>query len=283
MSDLRLNKKSLCFSGQTAYYTFNSAVCQGPMNFSIFLPKASETQKCPVLFWLSGLTCTEENFMAKAGAQRVANELGLIIVCPDTSPRHANIPGEGDCEHLGLGAGFYVDATQAPWSKNYQMYSFVSKELPKLIDDNFPTVPCAKGIFGHSMGGHGALMVGLKNQDLFKSISAFAPISSPSTSPSGQNAFRVYLGEDQELWKHYDSSFLIAHAQKKMPLLVDQGNSDHLIDTSLRPEKLSDAAQKNDYPLTLRMRPGYDHSYYFVATFIEEHLRYHAEIVKNYC
>lgn len=273
---LTLNKQSACFLGQVRYYTFDSVSCKGPMNFSIFLPHKAQQQKCPVLYWLSGLTCTEDNFMVKAGAQRLADQLGIILVCPDTSPRTAGILGEGDFYDLGLGAGYYVDATEQPWSQHYQMYSFVSKELPELIDAKFPTIPNAKGIFGHSMGGHGAIVVGLNNQSIFKSISAFSPISSPSLSLS-QRAFKAYLGDNKERWNRYDSSYLIAHAEK-MPILVYQGDCDHLLAT-LQPQKLVEAAQNNNFPLTLRMKAGYDHSYYFVATFIDEHLKYHAEIL----
>jgi S-formylglutathione hydrolase len=278
MSRLILNKQSACFLGQVRYYTFLSTTCKGPMNFSIFLPERALKQKrCPVLFWLSGLTCTEDNFMVKAGAQRMADKLGLILVCPDTSPRQANIKGEGDSYDLGLGAGFYVDATEQPWAAHYQMYSFVSEELPLLIDAEFPTIPEAKGIFGHSMGGHGALVVGLRHQDRFKSISAFSPIAAPSTSPLGQKAFLAYLGDNKETWNRYDSSYLCRHIEKKMPILVYQGDKDHLLHSSLHPEKLIEAA--HNFPLTLRMKAGYDHSYFFVATFIDEHLSYHAEIL----
>lgn len=276
MSRLVLNKQSACFLGQVRYYTFDSTTCKGPMNFSIFLPHKAQSKKCPVLYWLSGLTCTEDNFMVKAGAQRLADQLGIILVCPDTSPRSAHIPGEGDSYELGLGAGFYVDATKHPWAAHYQMYSFVAKELPELIDAEFPTIPKAKGIFGHSMGGHGAIVVGLTNQSIFRSISAFSPISSPRLSIASK-AFEAYLGSDKENWNRYDSSFLIANAPK-VPILVYQGESDHLLDT-LQPQKLVESAEKSNFPLTLRMKAGYDHSYYFVATFIDEHLKYHAEIL----
>lgn len=277
MSRLELIKQHACFSGEVRYYRFASTTCKGPMNFSIFLPKKAKSEKCPVLFWLSGLTCTEENFTVKAGVQRTANELGLIIVCPDTSPREAGIPGERDSYDLGVGAGFYVDATEEPWRTNYQMYSFVAEELPAVIDAEFPTIPEAKGIFGHSMGGHGAIMVGLTKPNIFKSISAFAPISAPSISPIGTKAFKAYLGSNEEDWQRYDSSYLIANAIIKTPILVYQGDVDHLLQTSLMPGKLLEAAKKNDYPLTLQMKAGYDHSYFFVATFIDEHLQYHAE------
>lgn len=251
------------------------------MNFSIFVPNSAKKKKCPVLFWLSGLTCTEDNFMVKAGVQRFASELDLIIVCPDTSPRQANIKGENESFDLGLGAGFYVNATEQPWASHYQMYSFVAEELPRLIDEEFPTIPEAKGIFGHSMGGHGAIVVGLRNQNVFKSISAFSPISAPSLVPLGKKAFHAYLGDNQEAWNYYDASYLIAHQKKAMPILVYQGDCDHLLHTDLLPQKLIEAAQKNNFPLTLTMKAGYDHSYFFVATFIDDHLKYHAELLSK--
>lgn len=276
MSQLILNKKSKAFLGEVRYYTFASTTCNGPMNFSIFLPQRSFQERCPVLFWLSGITCTEENFMVKSGVQRVADSLGMIIVCSDTSPREAKISGEGDTWDLGLGAGFYVDATEQPWSRNYRMYSFVTEELPRVVDKNFNTQPSQRGIFGHSMGGHGAIMIGLRRPDLFRSISAFSPICSLVQGPLGKKALNAYLGSDEEHYKVYDSTHLMRNSVEKTPILVYQGDQDHLLHSDLMPELLLAASKQNDYPLSFQMKSGYDHSYFFVATFIEDHLHYHA-------
>lgn len=279
MSQLVLNKQSMCFRGQVRYYTYESAVCNGPMNFSIFLPEQAFSERCPVLFWLSGITCTEDNFMVKAGVQRLAAKLGLIIVCPDTSPRTAQIPGENASWDLGQGAGFYVDATEAPWAAHYQMYRFVAHELPAVIDTNFSTNPSARGIFGHSMGGHGAIVVGLRNPTSFKSISAFAPICAPSRGPLGKKAFSAYLGTNEKAWRAYDSTAVLARAEVKTPILVYQGDADHLLTSDLMLDQLVVTAQEHNYPLTVQMKSGYDHSYFFVATFIDDHLNYHASIL----
>lgn len=281
MSKLTLNKTHRCFSGHVNYYTFESQVCRGPMNFSIFLPAKAQHERCPVLYWLSGITCTEDNFMVKAGVQRSANEHGMIVVCPDTSPRKAHIPGEQDSWDLGVGASFYVDATCSPWAQHYQMYRFVADELPALVDQEFLTIPQAKGIFGHSMGGHGALVVGLRNPETFLSISAFSPICAPSQGPLGRKAFTAYLGASEQAWQHYDATFVLKAAKRKTPILVYQGDRDHLLATDLLPNALVDAARACDYPLEFHMKEGYDHSYFFVATFMDEHVRYHARALKN--
>jgi len=229
----------------------------------------------PVLYWLSGLTCTDENFMQKAGAQRVAAELGLIIVAPDTSPRGENVPDdEQGAWDFGQGAGFYLNATQQPWAQHYRMYDYVVKELPALIEANFP-VSHKRGISGHSMGGHGALICALKNPGRYQSVSAFSPISNPSNCPWGEKAFSRYLGENQANWKDWDACELIKNAKERLPLLVDQGQNDDFIH-QLKPEALKAAAKAAGHPLMLRLQEGYDHSYYFVASFIEEHLRHHA-------
>jgi S-formylglutathione hydrolase len=247
------------------------------MRFGVFLPPQAEAQRVPVLYWLSGLTCTEENFIVKAGAQRGAAELGLALVVPDTSPRGLKIPGESESYDFGLGAGFYVDATQAPWSRGYRMYSYVTKELPQRVAAEFPVDSARVGIFGHSMGGHGALTVALKNQDYYKSVSAFAPISSPMRCPWGEKALTGYLGTDRARWREYDATALIEERGWRGPaLLVDQGTADQFLETQLKPGLLEEACRRAGVPLTLRLQAGYDHSYFFIATFIEEHLRFHA-------
>jgi len=247
------------------------------MRFGVFLPPQAEARALPVLYWLSGLTCTEENFIVKAGAQRVAAELGLAIVVPDTSPRGLKIPGEAESYDFGLGAGFYVDATQAPWSRGYRMYSYVASELPGLVAAEFPVDPARAGIFGHSMGGHGALTVALKNPERYKSVSAFAPISSPMRCPWGEKALAGYLGPGRDAWREYDSTALIEERGWRGPaLLVDQGTSDPFLESQLKPQLLEEACRRAGVALDLRLREGYDHSYFFIATFIEEHLRFHA-------
>ena len=246
------------------------------MHFSIFLPQLEQGQLAPVLYWLSGLTCTDENFVQKAGAQRVASELGLIIVTPDTSPRGEGIPDAPDGAYdLGVGAGFYVDAVQQPWAENYQMYSYITQELPDLLADEFPVDAKRQSISGHSMGGHGALTIALKNTQRYKSVSAFAPSCSPMRCPWGHKALSAYLGDDQVRWHDYDARHLIRSAPESVPTLVDQGSADEFLSTQLRPELLRDAADEADYTIEFRARPGYDHSYFYIATFIEEHLRFH--------
>lgn len=247
------------------------------MRFGVYLPPQAAAARVPVLYWLSGLTCTEENFVVKAGAQRVAAELGLAIVVPDTSPRGLGIPGEGDSYDFGLGAGFYVDATEPPWSSGYRMYSYVTAELRKLVEASFSVDPSRVGIFGHSMGGHGALTIALKNPGIYRSVSAFAPISAPMSCPWGQNALGGYLGSDRARWRDYDTTALLEdRGWKGPPLLVDQGTHDQFLDTQLRPDLLEAACARNGVPLDLRLRDGYDHSYFFIATFIDDHLRFHA-------
>lgn len=247
------------------------------MRFGVFLPPQAEAGPVPVLYWLSGLTCTEENFIVKAGAQRVAAQLGLAIVAPDTSPRGLKIPGEAESYDFGVGAGFYVDATQAPWSRNYRMYSYVAKELPGLIASEFPVDPARSGLFGHSMGGHGALTIALKNPDTYKSVSAFAPIASPMRCPWGEKALAGYLGTDRAPWRDYDATALIESRGWNGPaLLVDQGTDDQFLESQLKPELLREACRRAGVSLDLRLQAGYDHSYFFIASFIEDHLRFHA-------
>lgn len=268
------------FNGWHKQYLHTSTSVNCQMRFAIYLPpQASANSPVPVLYWLSGLTCSDENFMQKAGAFRQAAALGIAIVAPDTSPRGADV-ADDDGYDLGQGAGFYVNATQAPWSKHYQMYDYITQELPALIEANFP-VTSVKSISGHSMGGHGALTIGLKNQAAYRSISAFSPIANPMRCPWGQKAFTTYLGSDKSTWQDYDASYLLAQGKANLPMLVDQGDGDQFLTEQLMPEALSAAAEQNGSALTLHIQPGYDHSYYFIASFIEEHLAFHAKYLIN--
>ncbi|MCL6416814.1 S-formylglutathione hydrolase [Aestuariirhabdus sp. Z084] len=266
------------FGGWHRQYQHESQVLNCTMRFAVYLPPgATPEAPVPVLYWLSGLTCSDENFMQKAGAQRIAAELGMAIVAPDTSPRGEGVADDpGGAYDLGLGAGFYVNATQAPWSQHYRMYDYVVEELPALIEATFP-VTNERALSGHSMGGHGALVIGLKNPQRYRSISAFSPISNPCDCPWGQKAFGAYLGTDEKEWEQYDASELMATAKGpiQLPVLVDQGEADDFLEQQLKPEALKSAALSSRYPLELRMQPGYDHSYYFIASFIEDHLRFH--------
>jgi S-formylglutathione hydrolase len=265
------------FGGVQSVFRHDAQETGCPMRFGLFLPPQAQAGRVPVLYWLSGLSCTEENFVIKAGAQRVAAELGLAIVTPDTSPRGVKIPGDDASYDFGVGAGFYVDATEMPWARHYRMYSYVSAELPRLVAGEFPVDAGRVGIFGHSMGGHGALTVALKNPGKYRSLSAFAPIASPMRCPWGEKAFTGYLGADRAAWRAYDSTELIAErGWKGPPILVDQGTQDQFLDSQLHPELLQDACARAGVPLELRMRDGYDHGYFFIATFIEDHLRFHA-------
>lgn len=270
------------FGGWNKQYTHYSEVLDCQMRFAIYLPpQASTGKKVPVVYWLSGLTCTDENFMHKAGAQRVAAELGIALVAPDTSPRGEGVPDDPEAAYdFGLGAGFYVNATQAPWNKHYQMYDYVVNELPDLVESVFP-VSDRRAISGHSMGGHGALVVALKNADRYRSVSAFSPISNPINCPWGQKALSRYLGDDRSTWAQYDASELMKVSKSHLPTLVDQGGADDFLAEQLKPEALERAAKSNGYPLELRMQEGYDHSYFFIASFIEDHLRFHAENLKG--
>lgn len=255
------------------------------MRFAIFLPpQVAKNQKVPVLYWLSGLTCSDENFMQKAGALRKAAELGIAIVAPDTSPRGEGVADDKNGAYdLGLGAGFYLNATEKPWSDHYQMYDYVVTELPALVEANFP-VSDKRAISGHSMGGHGALTISLRNPKRYQSASAFSPICHPITCAWGQKAFSAYLGDNQDSWQPYDTSLLMAKAFTKsnqVPSLVDQGDADNFLAQQLNPEALAAAAKESDYPLTLNMRAGYDHSYFFIASFIEQHLAFHAQYLSE--
>lgn len=268
-----------CFGGWLNRYKHHARALECEMTFSIYLPPQAEQGKVPLLWWLSGLTCTDENFMQKAGAQRVAAELGMAIVCPDTSPRGLDLPGEHDSYDFGSGAGFYVNATQQPWSKHYRMYDYVNDELPSVVRQHFP-VNGRESISGHSMGGHGALVMALRQPGRYASVSAFSPVVNPSEVPWGEKAFSNYLGDDRGKWTQYDACELVAKGASRQPLFIDQGEDDNFLEEQLKPENLEAACEKRDHPLTLRRQPGYDHSYYFIATFIEEHLRYHAKHLK---
>jgi S-formylglutathione hydrolase len=270
-----------CFGGKVGFYTHHSSSCNGEMKFAVYQPPQAKLQRLPVLYFLSGLTCTEDNFMVKAGAQQFAAKYGLILVVPDTSPRNSGIPGEDEDWDLGTGAGFYVDATVEPWKSHYQMYSYVVDELPNLIAEHFPILPERQGIFGHSMGGHGALVCALRNRDRYLSVSAFAPIVAPMRCAWGQKAFTNYLGTDRDAWRAYDASELVLTAGYNRPILIDQGTSDHFLADQLLPEVFQQACAKAGQVLSLRMQAGYDHSYYFIASFIEDHIRHHADILSK--
>lgn len=265
------------FGGWHQRYRHRSETLGCDMAFAVYLPPQAEPEAgLPVLYWLSGLTCTDENFMQKAGAQRMAAELGIVIVAPDTSPRGPEVPGDPDgAWDFGLGAGFYVNATQEPWARHYRMHDYVVQELPALIEANFP-VSQKRGISGHSMGGHGALICALRNPGRYLSLSAFAPITHPSDCPWGQKALGRFLGEDPAAWREWDAVELLANASERLPILVDQGDRDDFLAVQLKPEALREAAAAVGRPLELRLQPGYDHSYYFIASFIEDHLRHHA-------
>ncbi|WNC68672.1 S-formylglutathione hydrolase [Thalassotalea nanhaiensis] len=277
IENLSVNKS---FGGWHKQYSHYSNTLNCNMRFAIYLPpQASNGQKVPVVYWLSGLTCSDENFMQKAGAQRIAAELGVAIVAPDTSPRGDDV-ADDDGYDLGKGAGFYVNANQAPWSKHYQMYDYIVQELPDLIESTFP-VSDKRAIAGHSMGGHGALTIAMRNPQRYMSVSAFSPISNPVNCPWGQKAFTAYLGKDKELWRQHDASELMRKATQFVPAKVDQGESDDFLSEQLKPEMLEAAAKVSGYPLELNLHEGYDHSYYFISSFIEQHLQFHASYLNQ--
>ncbi len=268
--------KAKAFGGTQGVYRHKSNACQCDMTFALFLPPQAEQGPVPVLWYLSGLTCTHQNVMDKGEYRRLAAELGIAILCPDTSPRGDDVPDEPDNWQFGKGAGFYLDATEVPFAKNYQMYSYITEELTKLVTQEFPLDMSRQAITGHSMGGHGAITIALKNPERFKSVSAFAPIAQPSTAGWSKPAFEKYLGNDQGAWRAYDTTALIEDGHRIENLLVDQGTSDSFLDDGLRPWLLQEACTKAGIPLTLNMQEGYDHSYYFISTFMDEHLRWHA-------
>ena len=269
------------FGGTQGVYKHHSDTVSGEMEFSVFVPPHAADTKVPVLFYLSGLTCTQDNVTTKGGFQRVAAELGMAIVCPDTSPRGTGYEGEDDAYDFGAGAGFYVDATREPWSATYRMYSYVVDELPALIAANFPIDLTKAGIFGHSMGGHGALTIGLGNPDQYRSISAFSPIVAPSQVPWGQKALAGYLGNDREKWKPHDATELMKSGHKtRGKILIDQGLGDNFLIEQLKPEIFVEACKLADQEVELRLHEGYDHSYYFISSFMEDHLRHHAGILQ---
>jgi len=251
------------------------------MIFSIYLPPQAKKQQVPLLFWLSGLTCTDENFVQKAGAHRYASEHGVAIVAPDTSPRGANLRGEDDDWDFGTGAGFYLTATQDPWSKYYNMYEYIVSELPELIYANFPVDSKRQSIFGHSMGGHGALTIALKNPGQYRSVSAFAPIVAPTQCPWGEKAFLNYLGNDRSTWEQYDASILVKQAKERLPILIDQGDADDFLKNQLKTDIFQHACKEAGYPVTIRRQPGYDHSYFFINSFMGEHIAHHMKALQD--
>ena len=277
MTLIQLSEHKL-FAGRQIKYQHHSDSVKGVMHFSVYLPPAAERQKVPVLYWLSGLTCTDENFSVKAGAQRVAAELGIALVIPDTSPRGEKVADDAAYD-LGQGAGFYVNATQEPWAEHYQMYDYISRELPALVEAHLP-VTSVKAISGHSMGGHGALVIALREQGAYRSVSAFSPICQPTECDWGRKALTAYLGSDQSQWLQYDASFLLAQRQSTLPMLIDQGEADQFYPSQLRTQSLIEANQRSQSAAQIRLQPGYDHSYFFISSFIEEHLRFHARHMK---
>jgi S-formylglutathione hydrolase len=273
---MNLLSEHFCFDGLQRFYSHESRECRTEMRFSVFVPPQARERAVPVLYYLAGLTCTEETFMIKAGAQRIAAQLGLMLVSPDTSPRKVRIPGDDASWDFGLGAGFYVDATQAAWSQHYRMYSYVTRELPELVQSLGNVRSDRQGIFGHSMGGHGALICALRNRDQYRSVSAFAPIAAPSQCPWGVKAFTGYLGADRAAWSEYDASELVSRRAYDDSILIDQGTGDKFLQEQLLPERFADACRKSNTSLHLNYRDGYDHGYYFISTFMADHLQFHA-------
>ncbi|WP_374501230.1 S-formylglutathione hydrolase [Zoogloea sp.] len=268
-----------CFGGRQGFYRHESRAIGLPMKFAVFVPPQAASSPVPVLFYLAGLTCTEETFPIKAGAQRVAAELGLMLVAPDTSPRGANVPGEAESWDFGVGAGFYLDAVREPWARHWRMESYITGELRQLVASRFPADPARCGIFGHSMGGHGALTLALRHPALYRSVSAFAPIAAPSLCPWGEKAFGGYLGDDRAVWREHDASTLVEDGRRCPPILIDQGMSDPFLPTQLNPDRFEQVCADGQ-PLALRRHAGYDHGYYFISTFMADHLAHHAQYLK---
>ncbi|OYY39956.1 MAG: S-formylglutathione hydrolase [Rhodospirillales bacterium 24-66-33] len=278
MAGMTTRSEQACFGGTIGFYSHASTEIGVEMRFSVFVPSNASARPLPALYFLAGLTCTEETFMMKANALRYAAELGLVLVAPDTSPRGLGLPGEEDDWDFGTGAGFYLDAEAEPWRQNYRMYSYVTRELPALVEATFPVDAARRGVFGHSMGGHGALVVALKNPQAYRSVSAFAPICNPVAVPWGEKAFGNYLGPDRARWAAWDASELLKQGNRFAgPILVDQGLKDQFLAPQLRPDALEAAAASAGQELILRRHEAYDHSYWFIQTFIEDHLRWHAE------
>ena len=276
MSDITVLSEQKCFEGLQGVYSHASPACGVAMRFAVFQPpQALAGQRVPVVTYLSGLTCTEENVTVKAGAQRWAAELGLLLVCPDTSPRGPEV-ADDETYDLGTGAGFYVDATEPPWSRHYRMYSYVTEDLARTVAANFPADTARQGIFGHSMGGHGALTIHLRNPEVYRSVSAFAPIAAPMNCPWGEKALTAYLGADREAWRDHDTCELVRRGPSQARFFIDQGTADDFLETQLKPDLLAKACEAAGQQFELRMQPGYDHSYFFIQTFMEDHLRHHA-------
>ena len=273
---MEVRSRQACFGGTMGLYTHTSEATGTPMRFGVYVPPQAARAPCPALYYLAGLTCTEETFAQKASALRLAAEHGLVLVMPDTSPRGLNLPGEAESWDFGLAAGFYLNATQAPWAGHYRMAQYVSQELPALIEAEFPVRPDRRGVFGHSMGGHGALVTALRDPARWQSVSAFAPISNPSAVPWGEKAFTGYLGPDRAAWDEWDATALLRRGAYPGPILVDQGDADQFLQAQLQPAAFQQAAAAADQDLTLRMQPGYDHSYWFIQTFMADHMAHHA-------
>ncbi|GGC16875.1 S-formylglutathione hydrolase [Oxalicibacterium flavum] len=281
---MELISQHKCFNGIQGFYRIESSTATGlPMTFSVYQPPQAKQKKVPVLFYLAGLTCTEETFMIKGGAQRFAAEHGIMLVSPDTSPRRTGIKGAAESWDFGHGAGFYLDATQQPWAAHFRMETFVVQELRELILREFPALPDRIGVFGHSMGGHGALTLALRHPDIFRSVSAFAPITAPSLCPWGQKAFSNYLGSDQSQWAQHDASLLMRERKTPFPdgILIDQGLDDQFLEVELLPHHFEAACWAADQPLTLRRHAGYDHNYYFISTFMEDHIAFHSRLLNK--
>ncbi|OCP34830.1 S-formylglutathione hydrolase [Ensifer sp. LC163] len=274
---MKVLSQNTAFGGMQGVFTHDSEACKGEMTFAVFVPPQAIKEPRPVLWYLSGLTCTHANVMEKGEYRRMAAELGLIVVCPDTSPRGTEVPDELTNWQMGKGAGFYLDATQTPWAEHYQMYSYITEELPAFVSQHFRIDMSRQGIFGHSMGGHGAMTIALKNPDHFKSCSAFAPIVEPSTADWSIGAFEKYLGEDRATWRQYDACALVNDGARFPEFLIDQGKADSFLDNGLRPWLFEEAIKGTGIDLTLRMHERYDHSYYFISTFMDDHLKWHAE------
>jgi S-formylglutathione hydrolase len=277
---IELREEHRCFGGRMGFYSHAASATRTPMRFAVYLPPAAAERRVPALYFLAGLTCTEETFMIKAGAQRLAAEAGLALVAPDTSPRGAGIAGEEDDWDFGTGAGFYLDATAEPWSAHYRMAQYVAHELLGIIEAEFPVLPGVRGIFGHSMGGHGALVTALRDPGAWRSVSAFAPIANPVAVPWGEKAFSRYLGSDRAKWAEWDASLLMRRKPYPGSILVDQGLDDGFLESQLHPEALQEAAAASGQALTLRLHPGYDHSYWFIQSFMAEHIDHHARLLR---